>query len=334
MTRPVTIFTGQWADLTSEDMCRQTHQLCYDGIELCCWGDHFEVDKAANDSGYVERKRKLLEEHQLQAFAISTHLVGQAVCDNIDERHRSILPDYVWGDGDPEGVRKRAASEMIRTARAAKDFGVPTVVGFTGSAVWHLLYAFPPTPQKMIDKGFEDFARRWVPILDEFQKLGVRFALEAHPTEIAFDIVTSERALRAIDDHPAFGFNYDPSHLGYQGVDYVEFIHSFGDRIFNVHVKDVAWKKTLGPSGTFGGHLDFGDRRRQWDFRSPGRGDIDFQAIVRALNQVGYKGPLSVEWEDNGMDRVQGAREACEFVKRVDFDSPRAGSFDDAFSKY
>jgi sugar phosphate isomerase/epimerase len=186
----------------------------------------------------------------------------------------------------------------------------------------------------MIDKGYRDFAERWVPILDVFQRLGVRFALEAHPTEIAFDIVTAERAMSALDDHPAFGFNYDPSHLAYQGVDYVEFIHRFGDRIFNVHVKDVAWRKTPGPSGTFGGHLDFGDRRRQWDFRSPGRGDIDFQAIVRALNQVGYKGPLSVEWEDNGMDRVQGAREACEFVKRVDFDRPRAGSFDDAFSKY
>jgi sugar phosphate isomerase/epimerase len=334
MTRPVTIFTGQWADLPCEEMCLLSHQLGYDGIELCCWGDHFEVDKAANDSGYVERKRKLLEKNQLQAHAIATHLVGQAVCDNIDERHRSILPDYIWGDGEPEGVRQRAAAEMIRTAKAAKDFGVPTVVGFTGSSVWHLLYAFPPTPQKMIDAGYEDFAERWVPILDAFQRHGVRFALEAHPTEIAFDIVTAERAMKALDDHPAFGFNFDPSHLAYQGVDYVEFIHRFGDRIFNVHVKDVAWRKTPGPSGTFGGHLDFGDRRRHWDFRSPGRGDIDFQAIVRALNQVGYKGPLSVEWEDNGMDRVQGAREACEFVKRVDFDRPRAGSFDDAFSKY
>ena len=331
MTRPVTIFTGQWADLTCEDMCKLTHELGYDGIELACWGDHFEVDKASSDSSYCADKRDLLAKNDLDAFAISTHLVGQAVCDNIDERHKSILPDYIWGDGDPEGVRQRAADEMIRTGQVAKVFGVDTVVGFTGSAVWPLLYAFPPTPQKMIDDGFEDFAKRWTPILDEYKKLGVRFALEAHPTEIAFDVVTAERALEAIDHHAAFGFNFDPSHLGYQGVDYIEFIHRFADRIWNVHIKDVAWRKTAGPSGTFGGHLDFGDRRRHWDFRSPGRGDIDFQAIIRALNAIHYQGPLSVEWEDNGMDRIHGAREACEFVKRVDFDSPSHGSFDDAF---
>jgi sugar phosphate isomerase/epimerase len=333
MTRPVTIFTGQWADLPCEDMCRLAHELGYDGVELCCWGDHFEVDRAAKDVGYAARKRELLEKHELDAFAISTHLVGQAVCDLIDERHKSILPDYVWGDGDPEGVRRRAGKEVVRTGQAAKAFGVKTVVGFTGSSVWHLLYAFPPTPQKLIDRGYEDFRERWTPILDELGNLGVRFALEVHPTEIAFDIVTAERALEAVSDHPAFGFNFDPSHFGYQGVDYVAFLHRFGDRIFNVHVKDVAWRKTPGESGTFGGHLDFGDRRRQWDFRSPGRGDVDFQAIIRALNEVGYQGPLSVEWEDNGMDRIQGAREAAQFVRRVDFDSPRGGSFDDAFAK-
>ncbi|HXV60024.1 MAG TPA: sugar phosphate isomerase/epimerase [Vicinamibacteria bacterium] len=333
MARPVTIFTGQWADLPCEEMCRLTRSLGYDGIELACWGDHFEVDRAARDAEYVRRKRELLARHELQAYAISNHLVGQAVCDPIDERHRSILPDHVWGDGDPEGVRRRAADEMVRTGESAQAFGVDTVVGFTGSSVWHLLYAFPPTPQKMIDRGYEDFKSRFMPILDAYQKLGVRFALEVHPTEIAFDIVTAERALQAVGQHPAFGFNFDPSHFGYQGVDYVEFLHRFGDRIFNVHIKDVAWRKTPGESGTFGGHLDFGDRRRQWDFRSPGRGDIDFQAIIRALNEVGYRGPLSVEWEDNGMDRVHGAREACEFVRRMDFVPPASGSFDDAFAR-
>ena len=332
MSRPVTIFTGQWADLKCEDMCKLTHELGYDGIELACWGDHFEIDKASSDSSYCADKRDLLAKHDLEAFAISTHLVGQAVCDKIDERHKSILPDYIWKDGDPEGVRQRAADEIIRTGQVAKAFGVDTIVGFTGSAVWPLLYAFPPTPQKMIDEGFEDFAKRWTPILDEYQKIGVRFALEVHPTEIAFDVVTAERTLEAIDRHAAFGFNFDPSHLGYQGVDYIEFIHRFADRIWNVHIKDVAWRKTAGPSGTFGGHLEFGDRRRHWDFRSPGRGDIDFQAIIRALNAIHYQGPLSVEWEDNGMDRIHGAREACEFVKSVDFDSPSRGSFDDAFS--
>jgi sugar phosphate isomerase/epimerase len=326
----VTLFTGQWADLKLESLCRKAKLLGYDGLELACWGDHFEVEMA--DAAYCRQKRELLEKHGLKLFSISSHLVGQAVCDQIDERHQSILPPHIWGDGDPEGVRRRAAKEMIKTAKAAKRLGVGVVNGFTGSSIWPYLYAFPPVSGTMIDAGFKDFGKRWKPILDEFQKAGVKFALEVHPTEIAFDIVSAERAIEAVDGHPAFGFNYDPSHLGYQGVDYVAFIERFHDRIFHVHMKDVAWRQTPGPSGVFGGHLTFGDARRFWDFRSLGRGNVDFERIIRALNAIGYNGPLSVEWEDSGMDREHGAREACEFVKRLDF-APSGVAFDAAFEK-
>lgn len=332
MSRPVTLFTGQWADLDLDTMAQKAAGFGYDGLELACWGDHFEVKKAVEDPGYCERKREQLARHGLKCFAISNHLVGQAVCDRIDERHKAILPPHVWGDGDPEGVRQRAAEEMIRTAQAAKAFGVSVVNGFTGSSIWHLLYSFPPTPNSMIDEGFADFGRRWKPILDEFQKLGIRFGLEVHPTEIAFDLVTAERALQAVDHHPAFGFNYDPSHLGYQGVDYIRFIEQFGDRIWHVHVKDVAWKPAPAQSGVFGGHLPFGDPRRYWEFVSPGRGSIDFQRVIRALNHAGYQGPLSIEWEDIGMDREHGASEACRFVKQLDF-KPSAVAFDAAFER-
>ncbi|MFT5086865.1 MAG: sugar phosphate isomerase/epimerase [Candidatus Latescibacterota bacterium] len=328
MARPVTLFTGQWADLDIETMCQKAKDFGYDGLELACWGDHFEVDKA--DAAYCKAKRQLLDKYDLQVFSISSHLVGQAICDNIDERHQAILPPHIWGDGNPEGVRKRAAKEMIATARAAKRFGVDVVNGFTGSSIWHLLYPFPPIPPAMIDKGYKDFAKRWTPILNQFQKLGVKFALEVHPTEIAFDIASAERAIEALDGHPAFGFNYDPSHLGYQGVDYVEFIHRFSDRIFHVHMKDVGWSATPTDAGVFGGHLDFGDRRRSWDFRSLGHGNIDFEEIIRALNRINYQGPLSVEWEDAGMDREHGATEAAAFVKEVDF-TPSAVAFDAAF---
>ena len=328
MARPVTLFTGQWADLDIETMCQKAKAFGYDGLELACWGDHFEVDKA--DNAYCQNKRALLEKHGMQFFSVSAHLVGQAVCDNIDGRHQAILPDYVWGDGDPEGVRQRAAAEMIATARAAKQLGVDVVNGFTGSPIWHLLYSFPPVPPQMIDDGYADFAARWKPILDEFQSLGVKFALEVHPTEIAFDIASAERAIAALDGHPCFGFNYDPSHLGYQGVDYVEFIHRFSERIFHVHMKDVGWSDTPTDAGVFGGHLDFGDRRRYWDFRSLGRGNIDFEEIIRALNRINYQGPLSVEWEDSGMDREHGATEAAAFVKDVDF-KPSDIAFDAAF---
>lgn len=328
MSRPVTIFTGQWADLPLETMCQKAVSFGYDGLELACWGDHFEVDKA--DETYCKEKLALLDKYGLNLFSISTHLVSQAVCDLIDERHKSILPDYIWGDGDPEGVRQRAAQDVINTAKAAKRLGLDVVNGFTGSSIWHLLYSFPPVSDSMIDKGFEDFAVRWNPIMDEFQKLGVKFGLEVHPSEIAFDIASAERALEAINHHPAFGFNYDPSHLGYQGVDYVEFLYKFSDRIFHVHIKDAKWSDKLKEAGVFGGHTNFGDRRRFWDFASPGRGDTDFEEIFRALNRINYKGPLSVEWEDPGMDREHGAEEACAFVRDMDF-KPPAQAFDDAF---
>ena len=317
MGRPVTLFTGQWADLDCETIIVKAREMGYDGVEFGCWVDHFEVYKA--DAAYCAAKRALLEKHDMRCYAISSHLVGQAVCDNIDARHKQILPDYIWGDGDPEGVRQRAAEELKKTAIAAKEFGVSVVNGFTGSSIWHLIYSFPPVLPGQIDGGFKDFANRFGPIMDVFQENGIKFGLEVHPTEIAFDIASAERALEAIDYHPAFGFNYDPSHFGYQGVDYVEFIYRFSDRINHVHMKDVSWADHPVDAGVFGGHVDFHNRKRYWDFKSVGRGKINFERIIRALNDIDYAGPLSVEWEDGGMDREAGASESAKFVKQVDF---------------
>jgi sugar phosphate isomerase/epimerase len=345
MPRPVTLFTGQWADLSLAELAPKVKAMGYDGVELACWGDHFEVDRALAEPGYVKTKWALLAKHGLKCFAISNHLVGQAVCDLIDERHKAILPPDVWGDGKPEGVRRRAAEKMKATARAARKFfnarpgrrgsdaSSPAVVnGFTGSSIWHAVYAFPPTNQEFINKGFADFAGRWLPILDVFEKENVNFALEVHPTEIAFDIASVRRALDAVKNHRRFGFNYDPSHLGYQGVCYVKFIREFGGRIFHAHMKDVWWGHGDGTVGVFGGHTDFTDPRRFWDFRSLGHGDINFEEIIVALNDTGYRGPLSVEWEDGRMDRVHGATESCAFVRKLDF-TPNAAAFDAAFSR-
>lgn len=332
MPRPVTLFTGQWADLPFETLCEKAKSFGYDGVEIACWGDHFDVEAALSDDSYVQKKWDVLNRHGLQCFAISNHLVGQAVCDRIDERHQDILPPRVWGSGKEDDVRRCAAEEMKNTARAAAKFGVKVVPGFTGSSIWHLLYSFPAVPPEMIDRGYDFFAQMWKPILDVFDEVGVRFALEVHPTEIAFDIASTDRALGALDGHPAFGFNYDPSHMGYQGVDYVKFLRKFSDRIFHVHMKDAYWSSQPTEAGVFGGHLAFGDNRRFWDFRSLGRGNVNFEEIIRALNEIGYQGPLSVEWEDSGMDREYGAREAAAFVKRVDF-PPSNIAFDAAFER-
>ncbi|HLR46904.1 MAG TPA: sugar phosphate isomerase/epimerase [Deinococcales bacterium] len=332
MARKLTLFTGQWADMPLEELAPLARRMGYDGLELACSGDHFDVGRALTEPNYVVLLREFLASHALDCFAISNHLTGQAVCDHIDERHRAIVPAHVWGDGDPEGVRRRAAEELKRTARAARAFGVDTVTGFTGSSIWHAAYAFPPTTQEYWDAGFEDFAERWQPILDVFREEDVRFALEVHPTEIAFDTATTERALEAVGGHPNFGINYDPSHLAYQGVDYVGFLRKFSDRIFHVHMKDVWWGRGSAEAGIFGGHTSFGDPRRFWDFRSLGRGDVDFGAIMAALHDINYRGPLSVEWEDSRMDRVHGATEAAAFVRNLDFE-PAEQAFDAAFAR-
>jgi sugar phosphate isomerase/epimerase len=330
MARPVTLFTGQWADLTLEELATKTSAWGFDGLELACWGDHFEVDKALEDDGYVQAKWDLLNKYGQKCFAISTHLVGQCICDPIDERHKSILPPRLWGDGDPEGVRQRCAEEMKDTARAARKFGVDVVNGFTGSSVWGMFYFFPPTGQADIDKGYEDFANRWLPILEVFKEEGVKFGLEVHPTEIAYDIVTAQRALDAIDNHPNFGFNFDPSHFIHQFIDPAFFLDEFPDRIFHMHVKDSRVQLN-GRNSILSSHLDFGDPRRGWDFVSPGRGDVNWDQIIRALNRIGYQGPLSIEWEDSGMDRDWGAPEALKMIRSQDF-TPSSVAFDAAFS--
>jgi sugar phosphate isomerase/epimerase len=331
MARRVTLFTGQWADLPLERLAADASAWGFDGLELACWGDHFEVDRALSEPDYGRRQQAVLERHGLRCWALGAHLVGQAVCDPIDSRHEAILPPEVWGDGEPEGVRRRAAARMQDTARAAAAFGVTQVNGFTGSSVWHLLYSFPPNDFEQIDRGFADFAERWGPIIDVFDSEGVRFGLEVHPTEIAYDFVTTRRTLAAIDHRPGFGVNLDPSHFAHQFLDPAAFAEEFADRIYHVHIKDS--RKTLdGRKSILGGHLNFGEAQRGWDFVSPGHGDVDFESLLRALNRIGYDGPLSIEWEDAGMDREWGAQDALAFVRRSDFE-PSAFVFDEAMRR-
>ena len=330
MPRPVTLFTGQWADLPLKDLAEKASEWGYDGLELACWGDHFDPAAGARGKRYGKERRDLLQEYGLDCWAISNHLAGQLVSDVLDERHYAFAPPEL--KNNPKKAKQWAVRTTKQCARAAANLGVSVVNGFTGSPVWHLLYSFPPCLPGQVDKGYKEFAKTWKPILDVYKDHGVKYALEDHPTEIAFDIATAERALDALDGHPAFGFNYDPSHLAYQGADYVEFIRRFPDRIFHVHMKDVWWGHGDGTVGVFGGHTEFGDARRYWDFRSLGHGDVDFEEIVVALNDISYRGPLSVEWEDSRMDRFHGAEEACLFVRDVDF-PPSDIAFDAQFDK-
>ena len=331
-SHPVTLFTGQWADLPFEEVARLAASWGYDGLEIACSGDHLDLVRADEDPAYLRARLEVLDRYGLKVWAISNHLAGQAVCDDpIDFRHQAIVRDYVWGDGEAEGVRQRAADDMKRAARVARGLGVDTVVGFTGSKIWPYVAMFPPVPAAVIDEGYEDFAKRWNPILDVFDGEGVRFAHEVHPSEIAYDYWTTARALEAIDHREAFGLNWDPSHLLWQGIDTIGFITDFADRIYHVDCKDTRLRPPTGRSGILGSHLAWGDPRRGWDFVSTGHGDMHWEDAFRALASIGYSGPISIEWEDAGMDRLHGAAEAVGRIRELLWKRPET-SFDAAFS--
>jgi len=313
--RPVTLFTGQWTDIPFETICEMASEWGYEGLEIACWGGHFDVRRAVEDDEYIRNRLETLDRYGLKLWAISNHQAGQLVASVNDERFDRFAPSEVHGS--PEKMREWAIEEMKITAVVAKRLGVEIVTGFTGSPIWEAWYAFPPIGDEAIDEGFQYTADLWTPILKVFSENGVKFALEVHPTEIAFDIHSSKKLLEHIKED-SFGFNFDPSHLYWQGIEPHLFIYDFADKIFHVHVKDAAINLD-GRSGILGSHIAFGDARRGWNFVSPGRGGVDFELIIRALNDVGYDGPLSVEWEDNGMNREYGAREAFELVKKMDF---------------
>jgi sugar phosphate isomerase/epimerase len=330
MIRPITLFTGQWADLPLEVVCQKAVEFGYEGLELASWGDHFDVFKGAESKAYCDEKRAVLAKYGLKNWAISNHLAGQLICDpNNDKRSDGFAPPEAAGD--PEKKRQFGVDSMMASAKAAKNMGIEVVNGFTGSSIWHLLYSFPPNDWQDIEDGYKFFAKMFLPILDEFKANGVKFALEVHPTEIAYDIPTTYKALEAVDYHESFGFNFDPSHLQWQGIDPVRFLQEFEDRIFHAHMKDSIVLLD-GSNGILGSHLNFGEAGRGWEFCSVGRGDVDFDAIIRTFNMMGYDGPLSVEWEDPNMDREFGAKDACDFLKTLNYPGPE-GVFDEAFSK-
>lgn len=323
MPRPLLLFTGPWADLCIEEVAGRATEWGYSGLDLCTWGDHFEVQRAASEDDYTPTKLEMLRRYGLDAPVLSAHRVSQAVCDLVDERHRALVPDYVWGDGNPSGVQARATEELIATVAAAQQLGAAVVAGFTGSPIWSFVCGVPSPSAARVQNALRDFVHRFGPILEACRNAGIRYACEVHPGQLAYDYYSAEMLLDTLDGHSEFGFLFDPTHLHWQGIDPVAFIRRFGERIYHVHVKDLAL--TLdGRSGLLGSYLPYHDARRGWHPRSPGRGGLDWEGIVRALNAVGYEGAFSVEWSDPGMDRFQGAAEACHFVKRLDFEpAPR-----------
>ena len=332
MTRPITLFTSQWGDLPLEEVCKLASQMGYEGLELTK-DAHLDVEKSVSGSSYAEEVLELLRSYRLSAWALSAHLTGQCVGDAEALAYDSRLDRFAPGEfaGKPAEIQKWATEQMMITAHAARKLGIDIVTFFMGSPIWKLWYPFPPMSEEIVEEGFQRQKELWTPIFDEFDTCGVRLALEVHPSEIAFDYWTTQKLLDVFDRRPTLGINFDPSHLVWQGIDPAQFLYDFRDRIYHVHIKDV--KKNLnGRNGILGSFITFGDQRRGWNFVSPGHGDVDFDNIIRMLNQIGYGGPLSVEWEDSGMERVFGATEAYAFIKRLNF-SASAFAFDSAMKK-
>jgi sugar phosphate isomerase/epimerase len=330
--RPLTLFTGQWADLELAELAQMAADWGFDGLEIASWGRHLDIRHAAEDPAYVPALKALLDDHGLTVHAVSGHLVGHVVCDDpIDQRHHAIVADHVWGDGDPAGVRARAAHEMVRLGEVAARLGATVVTGFTGSPIWKYMSMFPPVEQKDIDHGYALVADTWRPILRSYADHGIRFALEVHPTQIAYDYWSASRVLEELGEEENFGFNFDPSHFTWQGMDPSLFVDDFADRIFHVHCKDSKRNIANGRNGILSSHLRWGDPRRGWDVVSLGKGDTDWDKCMRSLNRAGYEGPLSIEWEDAGMDRVIGIRESLQFLRSAQFE-PAEAAFDAALS--
>lgn len=325
MVRPITLATGQFGDLGLEELCVMAKKMGYEGLELACHA-HFDVTKALGDGDYIPWLKETLAKHQLKCYALSAHLTGQCVGDLWDSRLDNFAPRALAGR--PEAIRDWAVEEMKNTAKAAQKMGVKVVTCFTGSPIWPFWYAYPQTTEQMVEDGYQKIYDLWTPIFDVFDECGVKFALEVHPTEIAYDYYSTKRLLEKFGYRKTLGLNYDPSHLVWQGVNELIFLRDFADRIYHVHMKDVKITRDE-CAGVLGSHLMFGDTRRGWNFVSVGHGDVDFDGIIRELNQMGYSGPLSVEWEDSGMEREFGAAESCAYVRKINFSASQA-AFDSA----
>lgn len=311
---PVTLLTAQWGDLPFEEVCRLASQMGYDGLEIGCGGDHMDVVKAATDPSYVEQKKEILEKYHLKAYSIASHIAGKIVGDTYDVRHNNLVPPSV--KGKPEEMRAWAIDQMMHVPMACKNMGVDVTTSFMGSPIWNFWYSFPQTTEEMVEEGYQRVKELWTPIFDEFDRCGVRYALEVHSTELAYDIWTAKKLLEVLEYRKTFGFNFDPSHLLWQGIRPNIFIRNFPDRIYHCHMKDV-YVSSEDTASIIGSHLPFGDPRRRWNFRSIGRGMVNFEDIIRELNFIRYEGPYSIEWEDSGMDRIQGATESCKYIKEL-----------------
>jgi len=291
-------------------------KLGYETVEIACWkgSTHIDIDRIV--AGEATRYRRLVEDHGLTISGLSNHLEGQLVLGPHD------ASTDAWYRGSPEAKVEYGMARMKRTAEAAAALDIPVVNGFIGAPNWGAWYVFPPGNEQLFEQGFELFAERWGEILDVFADHGIKFAHEVHPQQQAYNIETAEHAVKAIGGRKEFGFNFDPSHLVWQGIDPVVFIKRFGSRIYHAHAKDAELvRENLAVSGVLstGSWMRAG---RGFRFRVVGWGDVEWKRVMTAMLEVGYDYVLSYEHEDPVMSREDGCEKCLSFLKRLVIKAP------------
>lgn len=310
------ILTVLFNERPLEKVLKYISSLGYEAVEIAAWrgSSHIDIDKILK--GGATEYKKTIEKYGLFISGLSNHLEGQLVLGPLD----SSTDD--WFKGTPEEKVKYGIERMKKTAEAAAALDVPVVNGFLGASNWGAWYIFPPAYEKIFEKGFELLAERWGEILDVFATYGIKFAHEVHPQEQAYNIETAEQAVKALDGRKEFGFNFDPSHLVWQGIDPVVFIKKFGDRIYHAHAKDAELvKENLALSGRIptGSWTRAG---RGFRFRVVGWGDVEWKRVMTALLEVGYDYVLSYEHEDPVMSREDGCEKCISFLKPLIIKAP------------
>jgi sugar phosphate isomerase/epimerase len=318
MARTLALHTGPWSDQPLATVAAKASDWGYSALDLACWGEHLAIQRALAEPEYGRGILALLEQHELSLVSLSNQPVGQAVGDRLDARHQATLPEWVWGDGDPEGVATRAAQEMIDTVKVAQQLGVSLVVAGTGSPFTAMHFGIPPATQDAITDVWQEFAQRWKPILDAFEQHGCKLALDMNAAQTAFDIDSAQATVDALDGHGALGFALNPAQLHWIGVDPSEFIRSQSDRLSLVTIRDAVVHLT-GRNSLLGSLWPVGHVRRGWNPRMPGAGGVDWPTLFRTLAQCHFYGPLTVVVEDAEVDPDYAAAEAVQLVRRLDF---------------
>ncbi|MEI8619554.1 sugar phosphate isomerase/epimerase [Pseudoalteromonas sp. Hal273] len=307
-------------------ICQWAANLGYKAIQLPTANSRiFDLEKAAQSQDYCDEVTSIAAQAGLTISELSTHLQGQlvAVHPAYDDMFDNFAPQALRGD--PIARTKWAINQLMMAAKASKNLGLKSHVTFSGALLWHTFYPWPQRPKGLVEQGFQELAKRWLPILDYFDEMDVDVCYELHPGEDLHDGVTFERFLAATNNHPRVNILYDPSHFILQQLDYLAFIDIYHHRIKAFHVKDAEFNPN-GRSGIYGGYQDWQDRPGR--FRSLGDGQIDFKSIFSKLTQYGFDGWAVLEWECCIKHPEDGAKEGAQFIKEH-LIRPTAKAFDD-----